>query len=185
MPQFGCATAAHNPDPHDQLRAKHGVPDHAVIAANHRWAGEYGRAHNGLDFNADGTYELAFVMCGPEPLSVERGVVLDQKDGTLRLWREAGDLDPQGIRTLVPVAWGKRRYLFPVGSDWQIFSNGIALGFEQAHGQFSMMYIRRGDATHAVSGMPTLPGTFNLPDPDFSHYQQNEDASAARDTGPV
>jgi hypothetical protein len=73
-----------------------------------------------------------------------------------------------GIHThYVPIEWAERRYLIP-DEEMIDFCNEINLGYEPRKGPNGSYFLREGDWEKAVSGFPTLLGSWNhflLPEP--------------------
>jgi len=69
----------------------------------------------------------------------------------------------QGIAPdLIPVPWGKRRYLVPAG-DMVGFCNRVNDGSEPRDGMHGSELLRRGDEKNPISGLPKVPK-------EFQHY---------------
>lgn len=70
------------------------------------------------------------------------------------------DEGPIGIfpETVIPVRWGKRRYLVPEdrGID---FVNAMHHGFEPRDGDWGTFLLARGDESKPVNGLPDLPSS--------------------------
>lgn len=131
-------------------------------------AGKY-YAGDGLGFNhtltirPDGTYSFdghGDLPDQPGNSQHNEGQVELGKDGYLILRKKAEILffkrTNPSVERLLPVKWGQRLYLVD-DQDCSEFCNDINIGLEPRYGSRGMAYLRCGDETKVVSGIPALP----------------------------
>lgn len=129
---------------------------------NHEWAGSYYHG-DGLGVNASLTMAPSngFVFVWTGCLGVydrNYGDVTHTDRGTIQLRFEFVN-DEKGFQGVspefVPIAWGERHYLLE--PDRVIdFCNSVNSGWEPRDGAHGFYFLRRGDESKPVEGMPTV-----------------------------
>lgn len=128
----------------------------AALGPEHPWAGHY-YAGDGLGFNSSislapkaGYIITRFGDGGPWSESVSGG--LAETSAGLQARHPPREL----LQPLVPVPWGKRRYLIP-RDELNDFANAVNHGSEPRTMAQGIFLMRDGDETIPVAGRPSLP----------------------------
>ena len=126
--------------------------ERAALGRDHPWAGRYESREQSLELAPESGYVFTrFYDFGPSEES-ERGY-FREKNGALAAPQSG---EPQFQQGLLPIRWGRRRYLIPRDS-LKDFANHINLGMEPRYDLAGFFWLRAGDENIPADGFPDLP----------------------------
>lgn len=127
--------------------------ERAALGREHPWAGRYKSRERALELAPESGYVFArYYDFGPPFEETERGY-FREKNGALAA-PQSGEAEFQ--QGLLPIRWGRRRYLIPRGS-LKDFANQINSGMEPRYGEAGFFWLRAGDENLPADGFPDLP----------------------------